>query len=54
MEMRMTACFHESPGHPIFVSKDIIGKYGGMLGAHFRELRKTKAYLKLTAKRRDS
>jgi hypothetical protein len=53
MEMRMT-CFHERPGHPIFVSKDIIGKYGGMLGAHFRKSRKTKAYLKLKAKRKDS
>ena len=49
MEMRKT-CFHESPGHPIFVSKDIIGKFGGFLGAHFRDSRKTKAYLKLKAK----
>jgi hypothetical protein len=51
IEMRMT-CFHESPDRPIFVSKNIIGQYGGMLGAQFRDSRKTMAYLKAMAKRR--
>jgi hypothetical protein len=52
MEMRRLTCFHRSPDHPIFVSKDIIGQYGGMLGAQFRESRKTMAYFKLMAKRK--
>lgn len=54
MEMMRLTCFHRSPDRPIFVSKDIIGQYGGMLGAQFRDSRKTMAYSKLMAKRKDS
>ena len=50
-EMRMT-CFHEGPGHPIFVSTDIMAKFAGFLGAHLRDSKKTMAYLKAMAKRR--
>jgi hypothetical protein len=51
-EMRMT-CFHEGPGHPIFVSKDIMAKFAGFLGEQFRDSRKTTAYLKAMARRRE-
>ena len=52
MEMRSLTGFYGGPGHPVFVSKNIIGQYGGMLGAQFRDSRKTMAYIKAMAKRR--
>jgi hypothetical protein len=50
-EMKMI-CFHETPEHPIFVSKDIMAKFAGFLGEQFRDSRKTMAYMKAMAKRR--
>jgi hypothetical protein len=50
MEMKMT-CLHQNPAHPIFVSDQIIEKFKGHLGKHYRESRKTARYLNARAKR---
>jgi len=50
MEMRKT-CFHESPDHFVFLSKQIDYQFHGRLGKQLIDSRKTKAYARLMDKR---